>query len=201
MGLPLPVPVLVLWLILLPPDVRSVGDSQRSVSVPKGGDLVEFAGSTANLVAGPKEDAGPPSTENPAMAEPKNRRTGDLAAVPPEAVIDGDTFLLQGKKIRLYGIDRDRQTADFATGKRLRAFSGIEKAVRLKLDRFEAAATLHDLAALPGNRLKPSVVTAEGSTASASTIAGGFALNGPKGHPDPRMSKSSITTSSPTLLY
>ena len=66
---------------------------------------MEFAGSTANLVAGPKEDAGPPSTENPAMAEPKGRRTGDLAAVPPEAVIDGDTFLLQGKKIRLYGID------------------------------------------------------------------------------------------------
>ena len=115
---------------------------------------MEFAGSTANLVAGPKEDAGPPSTENPAMAEPKNRRTGDLAAVPPEAVIDGDTFLLQGKKIRLYGIDRDRQTADFATGKRVRAFSGIEKAARLKLDRLEAAVTLHDLAALPGNRFE-----------------------------------------------
>ena len=115
---------------------------------------MEFAGSTANLVAGPKEDAGPPLTENPVMAEPKGRRTGDLAAVPPEAVIDGDTFLLQGKKIRLYGIDRDRQAADFATGKRVRAFSSIEKAARLKLDRLEAAATLHDLAALPGNRFE-----------------------------------------------
>ena len=49
---------------------------------------------------------------------------------------------------------RDRQTADFATGKRLRAFSGIEKAARLKLDRLEAAVTLHDLAALPGNRFE-----------------------------------------------
>jgi toxin HigB-1 len=47
---------------------------------------------------------------------------------------------------------RDRRTADFAAGKRVKAFSGIERAARLKLDRLEAAHILHDLAALPGNR-------------------------------------------------
>lgn len=39
-------------------------------------------------------------------------------------------------------------------GKRVKAFSGIERAARLKLDRLEAAATLADLAALPGNRFE-----------------------------------------------
>jgi len=49
---------------------------------------------------------------------------------------------------------RDKRTRDFALGKRVRAFSGIERAARLKLDRLEAAVTLRDLAALPGNRLE-----------------------------------------------
>jgi proteic killer suppression protein len=48
---------------------------------------------------------------------------------------------------------RDKRTADFAVGKRVKAFSGIERAARLKLDRLEAAVTLRDLAVLPGNRL------------------------------------------------
>lgn len=49
---------------------------------------------------------------------------------------------------------RDKRTADFAAGKRVKAFSGIERAARLKLDRLEAAVTLGDLAALPGNRFE-----------------------------------------------
>jgi proteic killer suppression protein len=49
---------------------------------------------------------------------------------------------------------RDRRIADFAAGKRVKAFSGIERAARLKLDRLEAALTLGDLAALPGNRFE-----------------------------------------------
>ncbi|MFZ0914638.1 MAG: type II toxin-antitoxin system RelE/ParE family toxin [Candidatus Korobacteraceae bacterium] len=49
---------------------------------------------------------------------------------------------------------RDKRTADFAVGKRVKAFSGIERAARLKLDRLEAAAELRDLAVLPGNRLE-----------------------------------------------
>jgi len=49
---------------------------------------------------------------------------------------------------------RDKRTRDFASGKRVKVFFGIERAARLKLDRLEAAVTLRDLAALPGNRFE-----------------------------------------------
>jgi toxin HigB-1 len=49
---------------------------------------------------------------------------------------------------------RDKRTREFAGGKRVRAFSGIEHSAHLKLDRLEAATSLKDLAALPGNRLE-----------------------------------------------
>ena len=48
---------------------------------------------------------------------------------------------------------RDKRTRDFTSGKRVRTFSGIERAARIKLDRLEAAVELRDLGALPGNRL------------------------------------------------
>jgi proteic killer suppression protein len=49
---------------------------------------------------------------------------------------------------------RDKRTRDFADGRRVKAFSGIELPARLKLDRLEAAVTLKDLAVLPGNRFE-----------------------------------------------
>ena len=49
---------------------------------------------------------------------------------------------------------RDKRTEDFAAGKRVKAFSGIERAARLKLDRLDAAIELRDLAVLPGNRFE-----------------------------------------------
>jgi proteic killer suppression protein len=49
---------------------------------------------------------------------------------------------------------RDKKTRNFAAGKRVKAFSGFEWSARLKLDRMEAATSLGDLAALPGNRLE-----------------------------------------------
>ncbi len=49
---------------------------------------------------------------------------------------------------------RGRRTGNFAAGKPVKAFSGIERAARLKLDRLEAASSLKDLAALLGNRLE-----------------------------------------------
>jgi toxin HigB-1 len=49
---------------------------------------------------------------------------------------------------------RDKRTGDFAAGKRVKAFSGIERPARLKLDRLEAASSLRDLAVLPGNRFE-----------------------------------------------
>jgi proteic killer suppression protein len=49
---------------------------------------------------------------------------------------------------------RDERTRDFAKGKRVKAFFGIERAARLKLYRLEAATSMRDLAALPGNRFE-----------------------------------------------
>jgi len=49
---------------------------------------------------------------------------------------------------------RDKRTGEFATGKRVKAFTGIERAAQLRLDRLEAALSLQDLAALRGNRLE-----------------------------------------------
>jgi proteic killer suppression protein len=49
---------------------------------------------------------------------------------------------------------RDRRTREFANGKRVKAFSGIERSARLKLDRLETAVSLKDLAGLPGNRFE-----------------------------------------------
>jgi proteic killer suppression protein len=49
---------------------------------------------------------------------------------------------------------RDKRTRDFAAGKRVKAFSGFERAARLKMDRMEAATSVNDLAALPGNRFE-----------------------------------------------
>lgn len=49
---------------------------------------------------------------------------------------------------------RDKRTRDFAAGKRVKTFSGLERAARLKMDRMEAATTIKDLSALPGNRFE-----------------------------------------------
>ena len=49
---------------------------------------------------------------------------------------------------------RDKRTRDFAAGKRVKALSGFERSARLKLDRLEAATSIRDLAALPGNRFE-----------------------------------------------
>ena len=49
---------------------------------------------------------------------------------------------------------RDKRTRDFAVGQRVKAFSGIERPARLKLDRLEAATAVRDLAALPGNHFE-----------------------------------------------
>ena len=49
---------------------------------------------------------------------------------------------------------RDKHTRDFAAGKRVKAFDGIERPARLKLDRLESATSLRDLASLPGNRFE-----------------------------------------------
>jgi len=49
---------------------------------------------------------------------------------------------------------RDRRTERFASGQRVREFSGFARQAETRLDRLEAATSLADLAALPGNRLE-----------------------------------------------
>ena len=49
---------------------------------------------------------------------------------------------------------KGKRNRAFAAGERVKAFSGIERQARLKLDRLEAATSLNDLAALPGNRFE-----------------------------------------------
>ncbi|MGD0764502.1 MAG: type II toxin-antitoxin system RelE/ParE family toxin [Roseiarcus sp.] len=49
---------------------------------------------------------------------------------------------------------RDRLTARFAAGEPVREFSGFARQAEVRLDRLEAATTLADLAALPGNRFE-----------------------------------------------
>lgn len=48
----------------------------------------------------------------------------------------------------------DKRTRDFASGRHVKAFASVERVARLKLDRLEAATSLGDLAALPGNRFE-----------------------------------------------
>jgi len=49
---------------------------------------------------------------------------------------------------------RDSKTKRFANGERIREFSGFARQAEIRLDRLDAAASLKDLAALPGNRLE-----------------------------------------------
>lgn len=49
---------------------------------------------------------------------------------------------------------RDKRSARFAAGQRVKAFSGFARQAEMRLDRLEAAESLADLAALPGNRFE-----------------------------------------------
>ena len=49
---------------------------------------------------------------------------------------------------------RDRPTERFAQGEHVKDFSGFARQAEVRLDRLDAANSLKDLAALPGNRLE-----------------------------------------------
>ena len=80
---------------------------------------------------------------------------------------------------------RDKQTTDFAAGKRVKAFSGIEQASRLKIDRLEAAAALQDLAALPGNRFEALKGDRKGQYSIRINDQWRICFEWPKGFPGP----------------
>jgi proteic killer suppression protein len=49
---------------------------------------------------------------------------------------------------------RDKKTERFAQGQRVKEFSGFARQAEVRLDRLDAARSLKDLGALPGNRLE-----------------------------------------------
>jgi proteic killer suppression protein len=75
---------------------------------------------------------------------------------------------------------RGKRTRAFFEGVRVKAFQGFERQAMLRLDRLHAADRLMALNT-PGNRLEGLKGDRQASTASASTINGGFALTGRKG--------------------
>lgn len=80
---------------------------------------------------------------------------------------------------------RDKRTGDFAAGKRVRAFSGIERAARLKLDRLEAATSIKDLAALPGNRFEAMRGNRRGQYSIRINDQWRICFEWPRGYPGP----------------
>lgn len=49
---------------------------------------------------------------------------------------------------------RDKRTREFADGLRVKALDGIARKAQMKLDQLDAATSIDDLAALPGNRFE-----------------------------------------------
>ncbi len=81
---------------------------------------------------------------------------------------------------------RDKRTRDFAVGKRVKAFSGIERAAGLKLDRLESATALKDLAALPGNRFEALTGNRKGQYSIRINDQWRVCFEWPYGSPGPR---------------
>jgi addiction module HigA family antidote len=94
---------------------------------------------------------------------------------------------------------RGKRTADFAAGKRVKAFSGIERPARLKLDRLEAAHVLQDLAALPGNRFEALKGDRKGQYSIRVNDQCASVLSGRMDRLAPRTSRLSIITEEHTM--
>lgn len=80
---------------------------------------------------------------------------------------------------------RDKRTKDFAAGKWVKAFSGFERPARLKLDRLDAATSVRDLAALPGNRFEALAGDRRGQYSIRINDQWRICFDWPKGSPGP----------------
>jgi proteic killer suppression protein len=80
---------------------------------------------------------------------------------------------------------RDKRTSSFAAGERVKAFSGVERPARLKLDRLEAATALSDLANLPGNRFEALKRDRKGQYSIRVNDQWRICFEWPKGFPGP----------------
>jgi len=79
---------------------------------------------------------------------------------------------------------RDKQTREFATGKRVNAFTGFERKAEMKLDELEAATSLLDLD-LPGNRLEALKGDRKGQYSIRINDQWRICFEWPKGSPGP----------------
>ena len=80
---------------------------------------------------------------------------------------------------------RDKRTEDFDAGRQVRAFSGIDRAARLKLDRLEAASSTRDLAALPGNHFEALQGNRRGQYSIRINDQWRICFEWPRGYPGP----------------
>ena len=80
---------------------------------------------------------------------------------------------------------RNKRTREFAAGKRVNAFSGIEKATRLKIDRLEAASALQDVSVLPGNHFEALKGDRKGQYSIRINDQWRICFEWPKGSPGP----------------
>ena len=88
---------------------------------------------------------------------------------------------------------KTKRVEAFASGERVREFSGFDRQGWKRLEILDAATSLEDLRALPSNRLESLAATGRASSASASTCNGGFASSGQKARLGRRTWISSIT--------
>ena len=78
----------------------------------------------------------------------------------------------------------DKRTREFAAGKRVKAFSGVERQALLRLDRLEAATTVLDLN-LPGHRLEALKGDRKGQYSIRINDQWRLCFEWPKGSPGP----------------
>lgn len=80
---------------------------------------------------------------------------------------------------------RDKRTRLFAEGKETKAFSGFARQAETCLDRLDAATSLTDLAALPGNRLETLKGDRKGQHSIRINAQWRICLEWPAGSPGP----------------
>ena len=80
---------------------------------------------------------------------------------------------------------RDRRTERFAQGEHVKDFSGFARQAEVRLDRLDAANSLKDLAALPGNRLERLQGDRKGKYSIRINDQGRICFEWPEGSPGP----------------
>jgi toxin HigB-1 len=96
---------------------------------------------------------------------------------------------------------RDRKTERFANGEQVKQFSGFAQQAERRLDRLDAATSLKDLAALPGNRLEALKGDRHGQYSIRINDQWRMCFEWPKGSPGPINVQITITTNGGRLWH